>query len=262
VSSEHRGGVYKITCGDWVYYGRTVDFSRRKHKHFRQLQRGVHHNDILQRAFDAHGEESFVFEVVRACDYKHAIELETSILQVVRSCVESSGRHGFANLRYEDGTSMQLSSESREKISAKAKGRPMPESAKRLLSEARKGVPRTPEAVQKMAEGRRGIKLSQETRRRMSESRTGKRHRASAKAAIMAANRRPILVVNSDMESLYFLSTNDVALALGINPTYLSPIISGKKPVPKRFAGYRFSRLDRTKENWSIFPTASSHEHA
>lgn len=53
--------VYRITHGESgkSYVGSTIDLSKRMKRHLRELNAGIHHNALLQRAWDKYGEKSF-----------------------------------------------------------------------------------------------------------------------------------------------------------------------------------------------------------
>lgn len=56
-------GIYllKVLDTEKVYTGSSVDIKRRIKEHFSDLRRGTHSNQLLQRAFNKYGEESFFF---------------------------------------------------------------------------------------------------------------------------------------------------------------------------------------------------------
>lgn len=59
-------GIYQIRniSNGKRYVGSSVDLKRRQRDHFGKLRNNSHYNPILQNAFNKHGEESFVFEVL------------------------------------------------------------------------------------------------------------------------------------------------------------------------------------------------------
>ncbi len=72
-------GVYVIRClvNDKVNVGSTQrTFERRWKEHRDMLEKGTHHSPHLQRAWDKHGEENFVFEVTERCLPERCIEHE------------------------------------------------------------------------------------------------------------------------------------------------------------------------------------------
>ena len=56
-----KGFIYKITNKEngKFYIGSTIDMTKRKREHFRQLKKGEHHCFHLQRAYEKYGKESF-----------------------------------------------------------------------------------------------------------------------------------------------------------------------------------------------------------
>ena len=63
------------------YIGRTTNFSNRKSTHLSNLRHGAHSNSPLQKAFNLHGEDCFVFETLHDCeDETQAVELEASVI--------------------------------------------------------------------------------------------------------------------------------------------------------------------------------------
>jgi group I intron endonuclease len=59
-------GIYKIIniINNKFYVGSTVNFRKRKSKHFSELRAGKHKNKYLSAAWSKYGEQAFVFVVV------------------------------------------------------------------------------------------------------------------------------------------------------------------------------------------------------
>jgi group I intron endonuclease len=59
-------GIYKLTniVNNKVYIGQSKKLNNREWCHFYRLKRGEHHNEILQRSYNKHGEINFVFEIL------------------------------------------------------------------------------------------------------------------------------------------------------------------------------------------------------
>ena len=59
-------GIYRIrnSVNQKIYIGSSKDIEERWYNHKRALRAGRHHSILLQRSWDKHGEESFVFEIV------------------------------------------------------------------------------------------------------------------------------------------------------------------------------------------------------
>lgn len=62
--------IYTITnlINNKIYVGCTVDLSKRKNLHFKQLRTNKHGNVYLQAAWNKYGEESFRFEILEECN--------------------------------------------------------------------------------------------------------------------------------------------------------------------------------------------------
>lgn len=60
------GIVYRIVnvVNSKVYYGSTVDVCKRWKRHVYDLDNNIHHNVYLQRSWNKHGKENFIFEIV------------------------------------------------------------------------------------------------------------------------------------------------------------------------------------------------------
>ena len=71
------GTIYRIRnlVDGKVYIGQAVNFEKRKSRHLWELRSNRHKNEHLQRAWLAHGEQNFVFEVLES-DVPNAILVE------------------------------------------------------------------------------------------------------------------------------------------------------------------------------------------
>ena len=65
-----KSGIYKIenTVTGECYVGSAVNLAERKSGHFSKLKQGKHHSAYLQRSFNKHGEEAFVFSALERCE--------------------------------------------------------------------------------------------------------------------------------------------------------------------------------------------------
>lgn len=61
-----KSGIYKITntINEKVYVGQSKNLNTRFTNHLYRINRGEHHNEYLQRSFDKHGEDKFVYEIL------------------------------------------------------------------------------------------------------------------------------------------------------------------------------------------------------
>lgn len=68
-AKQHLGGIYRITCGDYFYFGSTRNFSSRRYVHEWSLKKGMHCNPVLQDAFNRLGKIGFsVIEAIHSDD--------------------------------------------------------------------------------------------------------------------------------------------------------------------------------------------------
>ena len=225
-----KGGVYVLRVGKYFYFGKGRSFKDRRKDHLVKLRANRHKNPILQRAFNKYGEEKTSFEPIVWCNLDDAARLEAELIQKMKPLREC------ANLRIEDGKSYMASPETRARMSDSQKGRVFAEEHRRKISESL-----------------RGRKLSQKSMDRIKAKLRGRRNPGTS---------TPVLVVTPDNMSLWFVSLRSAAAFLGIKHSpHIGDYIRGKRQPHARLAGYRFSYLDKTRENWSISPTACTHEH-
>ena len=71
-------GIYSIYCIDnnKIYIGQSRHIRKRLCKHIRDLRKCRHQNEYLQRAWNKHGEQSFLFDVVETLPLKNLTDRE------------------------------------------------------------------------------------------------------------------------------------------------------------------------------------------
>jgi group I intron endonuclease len=108
-----QGGVYQIrnTVTGSKYIGSAVDFARRRRTHFWLLRRGRHHSVHLQRSYDKHGIQAFVFEPLVVCAPDYALDVERQLL------TRGEGRYNVARDSTAPMRGRQHGPEAREKMS-------------------------------------------------------------------------------------------------------------------------------------------------
>lgn len=119
------------------YVGSSIDAPRRLRAHRSLLERGVHDNIHLQRAWNRDGAESFVFECVRQVVKRNLRKREQRLLD------RAVGRAKYYNMNPRadvppDRTGQRMPRKAALATGAKLRGRPKSEAHKRALSEARK----------------------------------------------------------------------------------------------------------------------------
>lgn len=181
-----RSGIYAIRCipSGRSYVGSAVDIAARWWEHRRGLKTNKHHSIALQRAWNQHGEEAFIFSRLLICAPSDLLFFEQRAFDVLKpayNCAKIAG----SQLGY------KMSAESRAKMSAKAKARPFNREAflkglqKRIglkrsaefraaISAAKKALVMTPERLARLARlrARRGP-VSAEKRAKISASLIG-----------------------------------------------------------------------------------------
>ena len=169
-----KSGIYKIRnlSNDKCYVGSAANVFKRWRVHKCYLKSNKHRNVHLQRAWNRHGEQNFVFEVIEEVQdkikliereqyYLDALRPEYNICAIAGSCL-----------------GIKRSAEVKQKMSEAKKGEKHPFYGKTFSEEHR----------QKMSESKMGEKhylfgkhLSEETRQKMSEAQKGERHHCFGK---------------------------------------------------------------------------------
>lgn len=176
-------GIYAIvnTATGKRYIGSAVDIKKRWSRHRLELKKGTHHSSKLQRAWNKHGVDSFVFEVIERVLAADLIAREQVWIDRYGSCAKGYNSRPTAGSmlghRHSKKTvelcraakvGVKFTDEHKAKLSAWQVGRKQSEETKAKRSAALKGRPRAPEVVQKM-----GRKNSPETIEKRRASLTG-----------------------------------------------------------------------------------------
>lgn len=171
-------GIYKITCivTDKYYIGSAINLRKRKNTHFGNLRRNQHCNPHMQRAWNKHGEQAFVFEILE-------LVLIPEMLTVREQCwfdkLKPFGNKGF-NIAQVAGSTLGVTGR-----------KPSPESIEKTR-QANLGQKRSPEEIESMKQGRWVNRLdrsvSPETRAKMSRAHTGSKRPAEAIEKTRMAN--------------------------------------------------------------------------
>ena len=63
---EKQGGIYQIrnTINNKIYIGSAININKRWGEHISLLKNGTHHSILLQRSWNKHGENKFIFEII------------------------------------------------------------------------------------------------------------------------------------------------------------------------------------------------------
>lgn len=186
-------GIYRITCTSTgkIYIGSAANLLIRHRVHSSDLQRNVHHNPKLQRAWNKYGSESFVFEIL---ELVLVPELLTAREQYWMDTLKPFGKRGFNIARIAGSNRGQKRSpEAREKMRLAKLGKKLSEEHVRKSAESRRGMkckdetkekirlaatgrPHSPETREKLRRIKLGTKHSEETRRKVAEASRGRTH--------------------------------------------------------------------------------------
>lgn len=186
-------GIYKIEnqINGRLYIGSAIDIKERWYHHTSDLRKKIHGNRYLQRAWDKHGSENFVFGVLEYCNPVNLIEREQYYMDISQVCENgynicqvAGNRLGMKhsektkNRIKEAHTGRKASDETKKRMSIAGTGRkrlPATEETKaKMSSSAKKRKPMSKETKEKMSKSKMGKPLSEETRRKISESNMGK----------------------------------------------------------------------------------------
>lgn len=204
-------GIYRITCVPTgrIYVGSAINLQNRRCTHFMRLRRNMHHNCIMQAAFNKYGEQSFIFEVLEIILIP---EMLTAREQHWFKVLNPFGKKGF-NLARIAGSRLgtKQSPEAIEKIRAINLGRKFPAEfgakisqrqlgrnfsleTRKKIGDAQRGRPSTrigwkptPEAIERRRRAMIGHKLSEETKRRQAEARRGTKRSAETREKMRVA---------------------------------------------------------------------------
>jgi len=152
---ERGSGIYMITnsANGKQYVGSGRCLRDRFAAHRRQLRAGTHHSQKLQRAWDKHGEASFVFKPIISC-------APHDLLMYKQAAIDLYQPHKL-------GYNILATAGSRA-------GHPMSEATKAKISAANKGQKRSEEVRAKIRARMAGYSPSEETRKKIGDFNRGK----------------------------------------------------------------------------------------
>ena len=162
-------GIYEIvnTVNGKRYIGSARDVSKRFKKHRWDLKNGTHHSQILQRAVNKYGIDTFVFRQFMTCRHDDLLKFEQRLMDVLRPeynvCKVAGSRAGFRH----PPEVIELMRERARNVSAETR---------RLRSESgkvRADMDQLRARCKELGKKMLGVKLSDVTRASMSASRAG-----------------------------------------------------------------------------------------
>lgn len=113
MSREVICGIYKIEnkINGKVYIGQSIDVYKRWKQHTCELNKGSHHNVLLQNSWNKYGEDNFIFKLLKTCE---RVELDYFEECLVKEY--DSFNSGF-NLNSGGKSFREISDETRKKLS-------------------------------------------------------------------------------------------------------------------------------------------------
>ncbi|MGI0016584.1 MAG: NUMOD3 domain-containing DNA-binding protein [Nitrososphaera sp.] len=162
-----------------IYIGSSVDIESRISKHIRELDRGIHKNQRMQRCWSKYGRADFVVDILEITDLKSQLEREQFWMDAISPIcnVSVSAWHPTVGRKRPP-----RSEEWKKNISNALRGRKLSEEHKRKVGDffrGRKLGPASDEHRRRNSEAHRGKKYSEETRRKVAEASRRKHSEAS-----------------------------------------------------------------------------------
>lgn len=187
-------GIYRITVkrigeSDRFYIGQSIDIGARKTSHFWKLRRGSHVNPAMQWAFDAHGEESFSFEILEVVDADRNI-LSASEKKHVDAQIAATGEKSLYNVHIEEMTSclgVRRNDETKLRMSLAQRDKPRTDKQMETVAKmiaANRGRKLSAESIEKRTAKQKGMKRSDETKAKLALANIGKTHSEDTKKLI------------------------------------------------------------------------------
>lgn len=164
-------GVYIITntANGKRYIGSSVDIHRRWITHVRDLRKGLHGNQVLQRAWVKYGESSFEFTILLVCTK------DDTLLHEQRYLDEEKPEYNICLSTTASMLGVSMSDATKQKIGNANRGHVMSEEQKLKLSEVHKGRPWSDEHRAKMIgrQAHTGYKFTDEQKEHLRQSHLG-----------------------------------------------------------------------------------------
>lgn len=168
IAQSHICGIYRIKnlLDGKCYIGSSVNIHRRWAGHRSELKRNKHHSLYLQRSWNKHGSDNFVFEIIELCDKskliereQHYIDTENPVYNTVPFAMTCAGisqspqariKNSLAHIGNTNACEYMRSPEGRNKFSKIHKGKFVSTETRKKISDAQIGRKASEETRAKM----------------------------------------------------------------------------------------------------------------
>lgn len=174
---DDKSGIYCIEHikTNKKYIGQSIHINERWYKHRNELNNGSHYNDYLQKAWNKHGEENFIFYVLEYCPVEELDEKEICYIDMYNTM---NRNYGYNLKSGGQSTNVVYSEEMKQKLSKSIKKTYSNSNLKKIRSIAALKQWANPEIKQKIMgknNGMYGKHHTEESKRKMSEAQKGKK---------------------------------------------------------------------------------------
>lgn len=182
------GVIYRILslATKKEYIGSSVDYKRRRYKHFTELKAQKHPNTYLQRHFNKYGKKDLIFSIIEIVDNNTDILLrEQFYIDTIKPSFNMCAKAGNCLGRKHTEDAKKKMADAQNRVT---RDRSHSAETKRKISQSNKNKIRTEEQRKNISMGqmglKKGIKLSEETKRKIGLSSLGHTLSDSAKKKI------------------------------------------------------------------------------
>ena len=179
------GGIYKIqnVVNGKCYIGSAKSFRTRFRKHKNVLVKNAHHSIKLQRAWNKHGEDAFIFQPIIFCEPKNLLFYEQQAIDAYNSYCDGYN----ATIKANSALGVKRSDETKAKISVSKAGIKLSTEHKKAISDGNKGKKRSDETKEKIRTVNTGVKKSKSHIENIRKANLGKKYNDETKAKISAS---------------------------------------------------------------------------
>lgn len=169
-----KSGIYKILnkINGKLYIGSAVNLSLRWSQHKYNLIKNKHVNPHLQRSWNKHGENNFVFLIIEEITKENLVQREQYWIDFFNSSNDKTGYN--IRLNATSNVGLKWTEHHKKKISESKKGRKQSVEEIAIRVAANTGKKRTQEFKEKMSLLHKGRVLSEEHKKKMSDAKKGK----------------------------------------------------------------------------------------